>query len=51
MRRVSSGHIVYSPNQKAFVSLSTEGQLPFNAEEYADIMGTYTMVGKPELEC
>ncbi|XP_074659971.1 nck-associated protein 1-like [Tubulanus polymorphus] len=38
LRRVSSGHIVYSPNQKAFVSLTAEGQLPFNAEEYADIM-------------
>ena len=39
LRRVSAGHIVYSPNHKAFVSLSTEGQLPFNAEEYADLMG------------
>lgn len=39
LRRVSSGHIVYSPIHKAFVSLSSEGQLPFNAEEYADLMG------------
>ncbi|XP_013397025.1 nck-associated protein 1 isoform X2 [Lingula anatina] len=38
MRQVSSGHIVYSPNQKAFVSLSSEEKLPFTAEEYADIM-------------
>ena len=41
LRRVSTGHIVYSPNHKAFVSLSSEGQLPFNAEEYADLMGKY----------
>ncbi len=40
LRRVSAGHIVYSPNHKAFVSLHTEGQLPFCAEEYADLMGT-----------
>ena len=39
LRRVSAGHIVFSPIHKAFVSLSTEGQLPFNAEEYADLMG------------
>ena len=39
LRRVSAGHIVYSPNHKAFVSLTTEGQLPFSAEEYADLMG------------
>ncbi|KAK2153078.1 hypothetical protein LSH36_308g01013 [Paralvinella palmiformis] len=38
LRRVSSGHIVYSPNRKAFVSLATEGTLPFTAEEYADLM-------------
>ena len=36
LRRVSSGHIVYSPSRKAFVSLSTEGQIPFFAEEYSD---------------
>ena len=39
LRRVSAGHIVFSPNHKAFVSLTTEGQLPFSAEEYADLMG------------
>ena len=39
LRRVSSGHIVYSPNHKAFVSQTAEGQLPFQAEEYADLMG------------
>ncbi|ELU15795.1 hypothetical protein CAPTEDRAFT_228503 [Capitella teleta] len=38
LRRVSAGHIVYSPVHKAFVSLQTEGQLPFNAEEYADLV-------------
>ncbi|XP_064634031.1 nck-associated protein 1-like isoform X4 [Lineus longissimus] len=38
LRRVSSGHIVYSPSQKAFVNLGGEGALPFTAEEYADIM-------------
>ena len=43
LRRVSAGHIVYSPNHKAFVSLTTEGQLPFSAEEYADLMGTYCL--------
>lgn len=39
LRRVSAGHIVFSPNRKAFVSLYPEGQMPFNAEEYADLMG------------
>ena len=39
MRRVTTGHIVFSPNRKAFVSLMTEGTLPFQAEEYADLMG------------
>ncbi|KAK2193376.1 hypothetical protein NP493_13g01015 [Ridgeia piscesae] len=38
LRKVSAGHIVYSPNHKAFVSLSSEAQLPFNAEEYASLM-------------
>ena len=35
----NAGQIVYSPNQKAFVSLTTEGQVPFIAEEYADLTG------------
>lgn len=35
--RVSAGNIIYSENQKSFVSLSSEGQLPFNPEEYTDI--------------
>ena len=39
LRKVSNGHIVYSPLHKAFVSLSSETSLPFNAEEYADLMG------------
>lgn len=37
LRRVSTGHISYSRNQKAFVTLSAEGQLPFSAEEFSDI--------------
>lgn len=37
LRRVSAGHIVYSPLQRAFVTLSIEGQLPFSAEEYSDV--------------
>ncbi|XP_064603762.1 membrane-associated protein Hem-like isoform X2 [Liolophura sinensis] len=37
MRRVSAGNIVYSPNQKAFVSLVADPQFP-SAEEYADLM-------------
>ncbi|XP_052216371.1 membrane-associated protein Hem-like isoform X3 [Dreissena polymorpha] len=40
MRRVTCnvGQIIYSPCQKAFVSLQTEGQqVPFAAEEYADL--------------
>ena len=42
LRRVTCnvGQIIYSPNQKAFVSLSVEGQqVPFAAEEYADLIG------------
>lgn len=38
LRRVSAGHIVYSPLQRAFVSLTIEGQLPFSAEEYSDVV-------------
>lgn len=37
LRRVSAGHISYSRNQRAFVTLSAEGQLPFSAEEFSDI--------------
>ena len=38
LRRVSAGHIVYSPLQRAFVTLSLEsGQLPFSAEEFSDV--------------
>ncbi|KAG1685800.1 Membrane-associated protein Hem [Nymphon striatum] len=40
LRRVSAGQIIYSPNHRAFVSLSAEGALPFNAEEFSDINGT-----------
>lgn len=37
LRRVSAGNICFSMNQRAFVSLTTEGAFPFNAEEYSDI--------------
>lgn len=37
LRRVSAGHICYSPLQQAFVSLTAEGAVPFNAEEFSDI--------------
>ncbi|GFV82976.1 membrane-associated protein Hem [Trichonephila clavipes] len=37
LRRVSSGHISYSRNQRAFVTLSAEGNLQFSAEEFSDI--------------
>jgi len=37
MRRVTTGHICYSPLQQAFVSLTTEGTVPFNAEEFSDV--------------
>ena len=39
LKQVSQGHIVYSPLHKAFVSLPTEGALPYHAEDYADLMG------------
>ena len=41
LRKVSSGHIVYSPRQKAFVSLMIDTQMPFSAEEFSDINGNY----------
>lgn len=37
LRRVSAGHICFSMNQRAFVSLTPEGSIPFNAEEFSDI--------------
>lgn len=37
LRRVSAGHIVFSKNQRAFVSLTAEGAQPFPAEEFSDI--------------
>ncbi|ROT82853.1 Membrane-associated protein Hem [Penaeus vannamei] len=37
LRRVSAGHIVFSENQRAFVSLTAEGAQPFAAEEFSDI--------------
>ena len=43
LRRVSMGQVVYSPNYKAFVTLvadTDKQQLPVQAEEYADLMGT-----------
>ncbi|XP_076048024.1 nck associated protein 1 Hem isoform X3 [Oratosquilla oratoria] len=37
LRRVSAGHIVFSKNQRAFVSLTSEGAQPFAAEEFSDV--------------
>ncbi|XP_039297547.1 membrane-associated protein Hem isoform X2 [Nilaparvata lugens] len=37
LRRVSAGNICFSLNQRAFVSLTAEGAIPFNAEEFSDI--------------
>lgn len=37
LRQVTVGHIIYSPLQSSFVSLSTEDKLSFSAEEYTDI--------------
>jgi len=39
LRRVSMGHVVYSPNYKAFVSLAADPQFSFQTEEYADLTG------------
>ena len=37
------GQIIYSPSQKAFISLGQDGQqVPFAAEEYADLSGKYS---------
>ncbi|KAF5295542.1 hypothetical protein FQR65_LT10405 [Abscondita terminalis] len=37
LRRVSAGNICFSMNQHAFVSLTAEGTIPFNPEEFSDI--------------
>nr|NVI74306.1 HEM-protein [Cucujiformia] len=37
LRRVSAGNIVFSMNQRSFVSLNGEGSIPFNPEEYSDV--------------
>lgn len=37
LRRVSGGNIVFSKNQQAFVSITPEGCIPFNPEEFSDI--------------
>lgn len=37
LRRVSTGNICFSANQRAFVSLNAEAATPFSAEEYTDI--------------
>uniref|UniRef100_A0A1B6E8D2 Membrane-associated protein Hem n=1 Tax=Clastoptera arizonana TaxID=38151 RepID=A0A1B6E8D2_9HEMI len=37
LRRVSAGNICFSMNQRAFISLTAEGAIPFNAEEFSDI--------------
>eukprot|EP00094_Tigriopus_californicus_P005705 TCALIF_05499-PA protein Name:"Similar to Hem Membrane-associated protein Hem (Drosophila melanogaster)" AED:0.06 eAED:0.06 QI:71/0.83/0.85/1/0.83/0.85/7/245/1120 len=36
LRRVSAGHICASSSLKAFVSVTAEGAIPFNAEEFSD---------------
>ena len=36
LRRVSAGHICFSGTLKSFVSLTAEGAIPFNAEEFSD---------------
>src|SRR5699024_10075480 len=43
LRKVSSGHIVYSPRQKTFVSLIIDPQMPFSAEEFSDINGNWIL--------
>lgn len=37
LRRVSTGFITFSPNQRAFVSLNAEAAFPFSAEEFTDV--------------
>nr|NVI74307.1 HEM-protein [Cucujiformia] len=37
LRRVSAGNIIFSMNQRSFVSLTGEGSIPFNPEEYSDV--------------
>lgn len=37
LRRVSAGNIVFSMNQRAFVSINPEGAIPSNPEEFSDI--------------
>lgn len=36
LRRVSAGHICFSNTLRSFVSLTGEGAIPFNAEEFTD---------------
>lgn len=37
LRRVSAGNIVFSMNQRSFVSITAEGCIPFNPEEFSDL--------------
>ncbi|KAK2722427.1 membrane-associated protein Hem-like [Artemia franciscana] len=37
LRRVGAHHIIFSPIQRAFVTMNSEGSVPFNAEEFSDI--------------
>nr|NVI74270.1 HEM-protein [Cucujiformia] len=37
LRRVSGGNIIFSMNQRSFVSLTVEGSIPFNPEEFSDV--------------
>ena len=51
LRRVSAGQIVYSPIQKAFVTLAMEGQVAFFAEEYSDGNGIVAINCSYNLTC
>ncbi|XP_030759273.1 membrane-associated protein Hem [Sitophilus oryzae] len=37
LRRVSGGNIIFSMNQRSFVSINLEGNIPYNPEEYSDV--------------
>lgn len=50
---MSAGHICFSSTLKAFVSLTAEGAIPFNAEEFSDpseLRALTELIGeKPEI--
>ncbi|XP_003739913.2 membrane-associated protein Hem [Galendromus occidentalis] len=37
LRRATAGHIVFSPFQRSFVTISQDPQIPYTAEEYSDV--------------